>query len=78
MRDLPMLHRHAIHIPGAPQGQLCQIQPLLDTAVLQSGPPLLSQYVACEFFGKLIVPCRHGGMGRKHTLLANGVDDVGR
>ncbi len=72
-----MLHRNPIDIPGAPQSQLRQIQPLLDAAGLQSGPPVISQHPQREFLGKLIVPCRHGGMGRKDTLFTNAVDEIG-
>src|SRR6266705_1114980 len=78
VRDLPMLHRNSIDIAGPPQSQLRQIQPLLDATGPQPGPPIFSQYGSSEFLGKLIVTGRHRGMGRKDTLLTNGVDEIGR
>ena len=77
VRNLPMLHRNPIDIPGAMQGQLCQIQCLPIVAGLQQSAPAISQHASSEFLGKLIVTGRHGGMGRKDTLFTNFFDEVG-
>ena len=69
-RNLTVTHGHTIHMARQVQSEVGHVQCTVQAAALppQAIGQLIAQHFAHQFQRKLVVACRHGGVGCKHTM----------